>query len=101
MAFVGYIEARRLYRLAHGVSVRKERFGLLFYNSKGLKLTFVRSGSWIHPNFFSGKLDLKKWVRTQFPTQTEEKMLRIEERLLRTLSKLVEKGLVVETVVDS
>jgi putative mycofactocin binding protein MftB len=101
MAFVGYIEEIKLYRLAHGVSVRKEKFGLLFYNSKGPKLIFVRSGSWIHPNFFSGELDLKKWIRTQFSAQTEEKVLRIEERLLQTLSKLVERGLIVETVVDS
>src|SRR4030042_1733301 len=45
------------YRLAHGISVRGEKFGLLFYNSKGPKLIFVRSGQWIHPIFFSRK----KW----------------------------------------
>jgi hypothetical protein len=89
------------YRLAHGISVRGEKFGLLFYNSKGPKLTFVRSGPWIHPNFFSGKLDLRKWIQTQFPALFEEEMIRIEEKLLQTLSKLVEKELIVETAVDS
>jgi hypothetical protein len=89
------------YRLAHGISVRKEKFGLLFYNSKGPKLIFVRSGPWIHPNFFSGELDLKKWIQTQFPTLIEEEILLIEERLLRVLQKLVQKELIVEKTVDS
>jgi len=89
------------YRLAHGISVRGEEFGLLFYDSKSPKLTFVRSGPWIHPNFFSGKLDLKKWIQTQFPSLAEKERLRIEERLLKVLSKLVEKELIVETAVDS
>jgi hypothetical protein len=89
------------YRLAHGVSVRREKFGLLFYNSKGPKLTFVRSGTWILPNFFLGELDLKKWIQTQFPALHEEEIIRIEERLLRVLSKLAEKELIVEKTVDS
>jgi hypothetical protein len=89
------------YRLAHGISVREEKFGLLFYNSKGPKLTFVRSGPWIHPIFFSGRLDLKNWVQSRFPDLAEKERLRIEGRLLQVLSKLVEKGLIVETAVDS
>ncbi len=89
------------YRLAHGISVRREKFGLLFYDPKGPKLIFVNSGPWIHPNFFSEKLDLKKWIRTQFPALAEEKMLRIEEQLLQFLSKLIKKGLIVETMGDS
>jgi hypothetical protein len=89
------------YRLSHGISVRKEKFGLLFYNSKGPKLTFVRSGPWILPSFFSGELDLQKWIKTQFPTLIEEEMLRIEEKLSRVLQKLVQKELIVEKTVDS
>jgi hypothetical protein len=81
--------------------VREEKFGLLFYNSKGPKLTFVRSGPWIHPNFFSGEIDLKRWIQTQFPALFGEKRLRVEERLLQTLSKLVEKELIIEATMDS
>jgi hypothetical protein len=81
--------------------VRKEKFGLLFYNSKGPKLTFVRSGPWIHPNFFSGELDLKKWIQNQFPALFEKEILSIEEKLLRVLQKLVQKELIVEKTVDS
>ena len=89
------------YRLAHGISVRGEKFGLLFYNSKGPKLTFVRSGPWIHPSFFSGTLDLRRWIQTQFPALFEGEILGIEERLSKALSKLVEKELIVETAMDS
>jgi hypothetical protein len=92
---------QRFYRLAHGISVRKEKFGILFYNPKGPKLTFVHSGPWLSPVFFSEKLDLGKWIQTQFPNLSEEKMLKIEEELLHTLSKLVEKELIVEAVADS
>jgi hypothetical protein len=81
--------------------VRKEKFGLLFYNSKGPKLTFVRSGQWIHPSFFSEELGLKKWLQTRFPVLIEEEMLRIEEKLFRALQKLVQKELIVEKTVDS
>ena len=91
----------RSYRLAHGISLRGEKFGLLFYNPKGPKLTFVRSGPWMHPNFFSSQLDLKNWIQTQFSPLFEEEMLRVEERLLQVLSKLVEKELIVETKMDS
>jgi hypothetical protein len=104
MGFVESIKHQSLsrsYRLAYGISVREEKFGLLFYNPKGPKLTFVRSGLWMHPSFFSGQFDLKNWIQTQFPALFEEEMLRVEERLLQVLSKLVEKELIVETKMDS
>jgi putative mycofactocin binding protein MftB len=98
---IKYQSPSPFYRLAHGISVREEKFGLLFYNSKGPKLTFVRSGPWILPNFFSSQLDLKNWIQSRFPILTEKERLRIEEKLLRGLSKLVEKGLIVETAMGS
>jgi hypothetical protein len=87
--------------LACGISVRNERFGLLFYNPKGPKLTFLHSGPWIHPEFFSGQLHLKKWIQSQFPTVSEEKLLKVEDSLLRVLSKLIKKGLIIETLADA
>ncbi len=95
------ILAHRSYQLAHGVSVRKEKFGLLFYNSKGPKLTFVHSGPWIHPEFFSGQFTLRKWLQNQNLTQSNEKHLSVEAEILRVLTKLVEKGLIIETMADS
>jgi putative mycofactocin binding protein MftB len=98
---IKYQSSSHSYRLAHGISVRREKFGLLFYNSKGPKLTFVRSGPWILPSFFSGELDLKKWIQARFPALLEEERGRVEERLLQTFSKLLEKELIVETTMDS
>ncbi len=86
----------RFYRLAKGVHAREERFGLLFYNSKGSTLTFVHSGSWIRPEFFLGQVHLKQWVQSQFATMSREKLLEVEESLDRVLSKLEERGLIVE-----
>jgi hypothetical protein len=104
MEFVESINDQSLspsYRLAHGISVRGEKFGLLFYNSKGPKLIFVRSGPWIDPIFFSGQLDLKHWIQTRFSNFPKKEMRRIEAKLLQVLLRLVEKGLIVETAMDS
>jgi putative mycofactocin binding protein MftB len=92
---------RRSYHLARGIRLRRERFGLLFYNPKGPKLVFVHSGALIQPEFFSGKIHLKKWIQNRFPTLSEEKILKAEERLSPVLSKLVEQGLIIEALEDS
>jgi hypothetical protein len=41
-------------RLAEGVLVRKESWGLLFYVSSRHKVFFVRSGDWLEPRHFDG-----------------------------------------------
>jgi putative mycofactocin binding protein MftB len=84
------------YCLRQGIRVRKEAFGLLFYDPRGPKLTFVNSGQWIEPDFFSGKTDLKKWLHNQFPALSQEKVVGAEKFLSLALSNLVEKGLIVE-----
>jgi putative mycofactocin binding protein MftB len=43
-----------LCRLAPGVQVRRESWGLLFYHPARHKLCFVRSGDWLSPAHFSG-----------------------------------------------
>jgi len=42
------------YRLSDGVQVRKEVFGLLFYDYRGPRLYFVPSGDLIGDAFFQG-----------------------------------------------
>jgi putative mycofactocin binding protein MftB len=91
----------RYYRLPRGVRVRKEDFGLLFYCRNGPKLTFVYSGPWIRPEFFSGQLTLREWLQRESLKEPEEKHIGLEVRLLRVLSTLVDKGLIVETLGDS
>jgi hypothetical protein len=41
-------------RLADGVRVRKEAWGLLFYAPSRHKVLFVRSGDWLYPAHFDG-----------------------------------------------
>jgi hypothetical protein len=41
-------------RLADGVQVRKESWGLLFYLPSRHKVFFVRSGDWLEPRHFDG-----------------------------------------------
>ena len=96
-----FTPVNRFYHLAQGIRVRKESFGLLFYNPRGPKLTFLHSGPWIHPEFLSGQLSLNEWIQSQFPALSEEKVLKVEATLLRALSRLIERGLVVETLGDS
>lgn len=42
------------YRLAANVQVRKESWGLLFYQPARHKVCFVRSGDWLYPAHFDG-----------------------------------------------
>lgn len=91
---------RTSYSLAKGIRVRDEKFGLLFYNPKGPKLTFVHSGSWIQADFFSGNAALRQWLRGRFPAVSDMKILQAENRLARVLSQLAERGLIVEELAD-
>jgi len=43
------------YRLADNVQVRKESWGLLFYQQPRHKMCFVRSGDWLYPSHFDGR----------------------------------------------
>lgn len=43
-----------VYRLAGDVQVRKESWGLLFYQQLRHKVCFVRSGDWLYPRYFDG-----------------------------------------------
>jgi hypothetical protein len=42
------------FRLAENVQVRKESWGLLFYQQSRHKICFVRSGDWLYPAHFNG-----------------------------------------------
>ena len=67
------------YELAQGVQVRREKFGLLFYNYRGPRLYFVPSQDLIGADFFQGEQSVTtliedirskkkwpaKWIRTR------------------------------------
>jgi len=91
---------KRFYRLADRISVRKERFGLLFYSPIGPRLTFVHSGTWIQPELFEGNISLKKWLADQGSFLSGQTLGEMGRRLSTVLSKLVQKELIVEIVAD-
>lgn len=51
-----------VYRLADGVQVRKESWGLLFYSSSKHKLRFVKSGDLLHPRYFDGTWTAERMI---------------------------------------
>ncbi|MGB9443313.1 MAG: mycofactocin biosynthesis chaperone MftB [Desulfobacterales bacterium] len=81
------------YKLADGVQVREEKFGLLFYNYRGPRLYFVPSKDLIDVDFFNGRQRIsgliasicarKGWTRA-----------RVGERIMQILAKLEDKGLI-------
>ena len=81
------------YKLADGVQVREEKFGLLFYNYRGPRLYFVPSKDLIDVDFFNGRQSVsgliasicarKGWTRVGFG-----------ERIKQVLAKLEDKGLI-------
>lgn len=73
--------------LSPGVRVRKEAFGLLFYNSKDGKLTFVRSG-----NLLDVSIDAKRNYSLT-PADTSAGA----QKILRLVESLAAKGLINET----
>jgi putative mycofactocin binding protein MftB len=68
--------------------VRQERFGLLFYDSRGPRLLFVETGSLIEPGFFRGE----ESVDTALGRLSE----RDRDRIHGLIVKLREKGYVRE-----
>ena len=89
------MKAKSVFRLCEGVQVRKEDFGLLFYQYAGPKLFFVPSGDLVEESFFRDETtfdDLICFLRdsSECPDET------IETRLSRLLSLLKSKDLVYE-----
>jgi putative mycofactocin binding protein MftB len=91
----------RCFKLKQGVRVRRERFGLLFYSRNGPKLTFVYSGPWICPEIFSGQVILRDWLHREALKNSAAKPIGLEAKISRALSKLVDKGLIFETLGDA
>lgn len=74
------------YTVPRWVRVRREEFGLLFYDMRDTKLTFVRSGSSLAAPSFTGQ-DRRLGVQCESE--------RRERAVGRLLEKLEAKGLVV------
>jgi putative mycofactocin binding protein MftB len=80
----------RVYHLPEGVRVRREEFGLLFYNSADTRLTFVKSGdSLLVERKPEGLCVLR--LGSTIGQQGDE------GRIGRLIETLMTKGLIVET----
>jgi hypothetical protein len=69
-----------VYRLAEDVQVRKESWGLLFYQQLRHKVYFVRSGDWLYPRYFDGSWSFDSMVgdiarRTGTPAEIIERSI--------------------------
>lgn len=79
-----------IFHLPSGVRARKENFGLLFYDARDAKLTFVRSGSLFRlERAGSGSSLLKISDPGADPAKAQ-----------RILARLVKKGLIVDERAD-
>ncbi|WP_373501583.1 mycofactocin biosynthesis chaperone MftB [Desulfococcus sp.] len=82
-----------VYRLAEGVQVRNEVFGLLFYDYRGPRLYFVPSKNLITDAFFEGRqrvADLLDILCAEMPWPRKW----IQDQVEQVLEKLERKGLI-------
>jgi putative mycofactocin binding protein MftB len=93
VTFGGQMQSHSVYSLKDGVQVRKEKFGLLFYNYAGPRLFFVPTQDLINNDFFEGKQKVKELIdhiesKHNWPRQW------IEDRVGQILKTLEQKGLI-------
>ncbi|SPF50518.1 hypothetical protein SBDP1_870030 [Syntrophobacter sp. SbD1] len=81
------------FRLAEGIQVRREKFGLLFYNYRGPRIYFVPSKKLIDDDFFDGKQTIGQLIDS---IQSEHALPRkkIEHSLKTIFQTLEDKGLI-------
>jgi putative mycofactocin binding protein MftB len=75
------------YFLSPGVRARREKFGLLFYNNRDAKLTFLKSGD---------LLDVVSDTQSSYRLTTDSKDGKGEGKIKRLLELLLKRGLIVE-----
>lgn len=68
--------------------VRSERFGLLFYNSKGPKLLFAETGSLLTTEFFQTSSKQQQFINALPPAENR--------KILNFLRQLATKGFLYE-----
>ena len=82
-------------RLADGIQVRKENWGLLFYVQSRHRVCFVRSGDWLYPEHFDGSWTFDDIVtdiagRTGIPAEIIERSVPKLADHLRTNRMIVD-----------
>ena len=89
------MSAKSVYFLEEGVQVRKEKFGLLFYDYRGPRLYFVPSKDLLDDDFFNGTHGTQDAVEPVCRKHGWSRPL-VRERLGQLLEMLKQKGLIHE-----
>ena len=82
--------------LNDGVQVRREKFGLLFYDYRGPRLYFVPSADLIEEQFFSGVDTVEQLISLVCRHNHSWPRMWVEKQIDRILQMLLEKGLIRE-----
>ncbi len=83
------------YRLANGVQVRKENFGLLFYDYRGPRLYFVPSKDLLTDTFLNEEQRIN-YLNDPLTILATSYSKHIQKRIKNLLKMLTEKGLIYE-----
>jgi putative mycofactocin binding protein MftB len=83
------------YRLADGVQVRPEKFGLLFYDYRGPRLYFLPSKDLVNDDFFNGKRTIRELVESICAEHDWPHKL-VSDKVSQILELLRSKGLIYE-----
>ncbi len=87
------MNSKSVFKLAKGVQVRKEVFGLLFYDYRGPRLYFVPSKDLITDSFFDGKQSIKD-LTDALTTSTPSPRKQAQDQIEKILEMLENKGLI-------
>jgi putative mycofactocin binding protein MftB len=68
------------YRLHPACRVREEKFGLLFYDSRGPKLLFAATGSALPETFFS-RPETQEGILARFDDLSRQRLMKFFEKL--------------------
>jgi putative mycofactocin binding protein MftB len=81
-------------RLSPGVQVRKEKFGLLFYDYRGPRLYFLPTGDLISDTFFSTDQTVSQLISTIHWKRRWSTRQEIADYVKPIFAKLMAKGLI-------
>jgi putative mycofactocin binding protein MftB len=89
------MDTKKSYHLREGVQVRKETFGLLFYDYRGPRLYFVPTKNLIGNDFFNGSQSAEGLIESIHTRQRQSRQAS-QQWVMQVLTELAQKGLIHE-----
>ena len=89
------MDTKKSYHLREGVQVRKETFGLLFYDYRGPRLYFVPTKNLIGNDFFNG-IQTAEGLTESIQTRHSQSRQASRQWVMQVLTELAQKGLIHE-----